>query len=269
MPEEATTTVVSASPAPEHGAPQATEQPAQASVQPQGTPAQVEDRTKLQPGNEVRPFERMAGRKLDRIDRGFEKLFTLLEKNQAPQPSAPSPNAQTPLTDEEFLSSPVKSSRMIIDEIVAQIKGEIPKTLSEQARQMDFQRSQKDALKMIETNELVSKDPEGMNKIEDIFNDPEDGLAEIASKYPLYAAKLALKIYSEKYGKAAPSAAAPTKAQMVATATAVHPTGKVTLKDEAVELQKQLLNNPELRYDREFIKKLQSLKDRRQAELVA
>src|SRR3990167_2815761 len=265
MPEpEAVTTVVSASPAPEQGAPQATEQPAQASVQPQGTPVQVENGTRQQLGNEVRPFERIAGRKFDKIEKGMQSIMEALQNMQKPTTS---PSATAPITAEDFLTDPLAHLNRLLDERDKKLKGEIPQTLSEQTRNMELLRSQKEALKMIETNETISKDPEGWNRVEDILNDEEFGLKEIASYNPLSAARLALRIYSEKYGKAAPSASAPSKAQMASTATAVHPSGKVTLKDEAVELQKQLLGNPELRYDREFMKKLQSLKDRRQAEL--
>lgn len=269
MPEPQETTVVAASPAPEQGAPQATEQPAQASVQPQAvTPPQVEQGTKLQTGNEVRPFERVAGRKFDKLERGQQSIMEILQKLQQPQP-APSPSAKAPITAEEFLTDPVTHMLRMLDERDQKLKGEIPQTLSEQTKQLELKRSQQDALKMIETNELISKDPEGINRIEDILTDEEYGLKEIASAYPLYAARLALKIYAAQYGKASPGVPVPSKAQMTTTSTATHAQGKVTLKDEAVELQKQFLANPELRLDPEFMKKLQSLKERRQAEVSA
>lgn len=266
MPDtEAITTVVPASPAPEQGAPQATEQNGQPPVQPQsGTPVQVETGTKLQPGNEVRPFERVAGRKLDKLERGFEKIREMLESLSQPTPS---PSAKTPITAEEFLGDPITHMNRLRDEIREELRGEIPKTLSEQAKGLEFKRSQQDALKMIETNEMIGKDPEGIKRIEDILNDQEYGLEEIASKYPLYAAKMALKIYQSQYGSTK-AVSAPTKAQMSSTATAIHPSGKVTLKDEAVELQKQFLANPDLRHDPEFMKKLQALKEKRQAEVA-
>ena len=196
----------------------------------------------------------------------MQNIMDVLQKLQQP---APLPSAKTQITAEDFLTDPLAHLNRLLDERDQKLKGEIPQTLSEQTKALEFKRSQQDALKMIETNELIGKDPEGINKVEDILTDENYGLREIASIYPLHAARLAVEIYTAKYGKQAPSAAVPSKAQMTTTATAIHPQGKVTLKDEAVELQKQFLANPELRLNKEFMDKLKSLKDRRQAEVSA
>ena len=247
--------------------PNATPSTTQVATEPSSaSTTQVEPSARPQATDGVRPFERIAGRKFDKLEKGMSQIMEVLQNLQKPTPSAPNATPQ-PVTPEQFLSDPVTVLNQILDERDKRIKGEIPETLSAQTRQLELKRSGQDALKMIETNELVRKDPEGIDRVEDILRDPQYGLEKIASTYPIEAARLALEIYSSKH-KATPGVPTPSKAQMTSTATAVHAGTKTTIKDEAAELQKQMLANPSLMQDPEFIKKIQVLKSRRQADLV-
>lgn len=264
MPDETTTTQAPEGLTTEQVGSQAQEANGQPSSQAQnGTSTQVESGTMQPVRDEVRPFERVAGRKFDKLEKGMSQVMEMLQKMQQPQ-AAPS---QTPATAEEFLSDPMNVLNRILDEREKKIKGEIPKTLSDQNRELENQRSRQEALKMIDTNELIRKDPEGRDRITDILTDEQFGLDKIASTHPVEAARLALALYEKNYGKVK-SVGMPTKQQMGGTPTAVRSGAKATLKDEAAELQKQYLANPELINNPEFKKKFAELKSRRQAELA-
>ena len=84
MPDETQPTAVIDSPAPT-SAPQATDPTTQVAAQPQSvTPTQVEPGARLQTRDEVRPFERVAGRKFDKLERGMQGIMDALQKLQQP-----------------------------------------------------------------------------------------------------------------------------------------------------------------------------------------
>lgn len=247
-------------------APDATATQAPVESPPQSTQATEEPR---------KPSDWFAGRKLAKLERQIQNLTQLYQAQQSgvQQPKAGSPGdapkqSYKP-TPDEIWKDPGAAFQRMLDERLESVQQEIPRSLEKREAQIRWEQSRQDALKLIKTNEAVKRDPEGEEKVKEILEDEQYNLDKIATTFPLEAARVALEIYNARYG-AAPkkAAAAPTKAQLVSTATAVKTGGvKVNLNEEALKLQQEAMTNPMLMQDPAWIAKVQALKAKRVTEL--
>lgn len=221
-----------------------------------------------------RPSDWFAGRKLSKIERQIANLTQQLQQAQQtwtqPQAGSPktAPQKYQPTAD-EIWKDPAAAFQRMMDERMENVQKEIPKALETREAEIRRNQSRQDALKLIKTNDAVKRDPEGEEKVKDILEDENYNLDKIAQNFPLEAARMALEIYNARYGTAQrKSATAPTKAQMVSTATTVNTGGnKVNLNEEALKLQQEAMANPTLLQDPAWVAKVQALKSKRVTEM--
>ena len=206
-------------------------------------------------------------REIRRLRDTVNQLQNTLQSLQQIQPQTVSP-AQTQKQGfdvNKFFTNPQEVLQQMLDEREARLKGEIPRTLEQYNVEKQFESSRQEARKLIETNEAIKRDPSGMDKILDIITDNNYGIDEISKLFPVQAARLALELYNLRNGGAQRrNANAPSRGQMMSTATTVNSNGKQpTLQDESTKLQQELMQNPTLAYDPAFQARIQALKQRR------
>lgn len=251
------------------GSPQATEIPE--GSQPQETSSvQVENRTNNSSQEDTRrssDFE--TARQLKRLAKEFQSFKQTLERSsQSASPQVTSPKAQ--LTQEELVKDPIGAIHRLIDGKLSEFEGKIPQRFQQLNESNRYEAARQDALKLIKTNASVKADPEGQDRIDAIIlEEDEEGnsLQEYSKINPKHAAQLALKEYQNRYMSGKNSQSAPSKAQMQTTATAVNggmPTGNTD--QEAAQLYRQIMTNPELMSNPEFLKKLNSFDQKTRLE---
>lgn len=211
-------------------------------------------------GLEPRPFERIAGRKFDKIEKAIRNLTELMQQSRIPaQPSSNYQQRQRYTPTQEDWKNPEQVIQRMLDDRLQEFPEKISQTLEQRERQLSFARSQRDAVKMIETNEAVKRDPEGIDRMKEILEDDTFGLNKMAEHYPVEAARAALEIYQSRYSSRR-AAAAPTKSQMTSTATAINSgSGKTGTDARITEMYKKISAVPELMNDPKFQAELADL----------
>lgn len=199
---------------------------------------------------EPRPFERIAGRKFDKIEKTLKTLTELVQRQSMPQSGSPQPQTRQRYqpTSEDW-KNPEAVIQKMLDDRLQEFPEKITQSLDEREKVLSFKRSEQDAVKMIETNEAIKRDPEGIDRMRDILEDGQFGLNKMAKHYPLEAARAALEIYNARYSSGRRSGA-PSKSQMTSTATAVNSgAGKTGSDAKLGELMKKatipgMMKNP-------------------------
>lgn len=258
---------------PTSGSPQVAETEPQGSSQAQeATHSQVEGNGQSASQEDTRrASDYETARQIKRLAKQMQSFQQALERGAQSQPSPSNPTTQMPtITNDEFVKDPVGALQKIMDAREQQSMGKFSQTIQQREQVQQYEKSRQDAVKMIRTNESIKRDPEGMIRMSEILTDDEYNLDEISKQFPEYAAKLALKIYQAQYGNAKKVQGAPTKAQMVSTATAVTSGGgKANLQEEAAKLQKELMNDPSLITDPAFKTRMDNIVKKSKQEAMA
>lgn len=254
---------------PTPGSPQVTEIPE--GSQPQETTlVQVENRTNNSSQEEKRSSDYETARQLKRLAKEFQSFKQTLERSS--QSTAPQTTSQAmpKMTQDELLKDPLGAIHRLIDGKLSEFEGKIPQQFQQFNESNRYESARQDALKLIKTNASVKADPEGADRISDILTE-EDEYGNSLEKYslsnPKHAAQLAIKEYQNRFMGGKNSQSAPTKAQMQTTATAVNSgVGASTTDQEAAQLHRQIMTNPELMNNPDFLKKLQSFDQKARLE---
>lgn len=241
-----------------------------------GAGSQEEASTKVDSGDNApsnqeqtrRPSDYWAGRQIKKMERQLAQLQNELREARAPrnEPSAPSQPAQPNIDPNLYWKNPFE----YLAKMQQQIREDVEKTYSarEEARILDSGR--KEARDLILKNDLVKKDPQWKERFDEILADESYNLDNMSLQYPRQAAAIALELYKSRYGNTAAAKRSPyatPKSTMQSTATGVQPgNGKINVED-VNRLQQQLAANPELAFDKDFLAKLQELKQKRIASI--
>lgn len=209
-------------------------------------------------------------RQLKRMMKEMQSLKQTFERVQTQQAPQSIPQTQPQLTQEELQRDPMGVLRKIVQSEMNSLRTEIPQHIQKANEFQRKEQAEQEALKLIKTNSSVKSDPQWQNRIEDILSEEDDygnSLDKYSLQNPRHAAQLALKEYQSRYMGGKTSQAAPTKAQMQTTATAVTPgMAKASSTQEAEQLYRQMLKNPELMQNTEFLKKLASFDQKARLE---
>lgn len=205
-----------------------------------------------------------AARQIKNLMKEVRSLKQAFERSSSPQsPQAPQSQVRTPITQDELLKDPIRAINRMIEEKYADNKDETSKIVQQRESEWKAEQARQEGLRLIKTNELIKRDPLGTSRLEDILlEEDEDGfsLEKLSIQQPKYAAQLALSIYQQKYGQAPKTAFAPSKAQMMSTATAQNTgAGKVNSEEEIGKVFAELARNPELMKDSAFMEKVKLL----------
>lgn len=254
--------------------PQATQTPSQEGFQPQVQPTPPVEGGDLQaPSQEVAPraSEFETARQLKRMMKEMQSLKQAFERGQNQNyPQATPPNQPAQVTNEDLVKDPIGALNRLID---AKFRGEIPQHLQQFSQQQRFDQASQEAVRMIKTNSSVKADPEGEARISDILTEEDEfgnSLQKYAETNPRHAAQIALTEYQNRFLNAKRSQSAPTKGQMLSTATAVNagqPKGNT--EQEAKEFYRQIVDRPELMQNPEFLKKYAAFQEKANMEKLA
>lgn len=254
---------------------QGSEPVAQATEQSQQDATVKVDNGESQPSSEPearpRPSQSWGKREFRRLE---NQLAQMRDAFQAFQQNAPAASvAKQPLNPEDFYKNPQEYIDKLVNERLAGLKGEIPKTFAELERTKGMQRDLQEAERMIVTNEAIKKDPQGQDRIKEILYDEEFKINKISEQFPVEAARLALALYNQRFVSNVSrrsAVSAPTKSQMQSTATSVNGGAKKSsLGDEYTKLRNELMADPMKANDSGFVERLNALKQRRQLEQQA
>lgn len=178
------------------------------------------------------------------------------QKFQQQPPSAPQQPGQPAWRDPNALfAKPVETLDELRQQIIRELTGQMPQTFQQLSQQQELQRNMQEAGNSLLQHESVRKNPHGREMIEDILTDPQYRLNEMSNMFPKEAANLVLAIYQSKLGSnGVRNQAAPTKGQMVSTATGIVSNGgQLNFNAEFNKLQEELMANPAKAYDQEFM----------------
>lgn len=256
--------------------PQVTETPEQSGSQQQtvattqvengANTSSAEDQRRASDYETARQIKRLA-KQMQSMQQAFERSSQQVQPNGQPQ------TQRQQVTQDELLKNPLDVINRLIEEKVNGVKSEIPKQFEQFNQQTSQQRAMQEGYKIAYTNEAVKRDPEGDERMRDIFlEEDEDGntLDKYSLQNPRHAAKLALDIYKQRFTSGQRKASAPSKAQMTSTATSVNPgagQGKST-NDEAAQWLKEFNNNPKLMDDPAFMKRLNDINNRAKQDVA-
>lgn len=206
------------------------------------------------------------------LQRQIEELKSIVTSQQ--RPSAPQSQTQASSQDKnkQFWDSLVIDPRGSLEQLIKEVASqEVPKIAKSVYAETSLERQWQDAEKLITSNEAYRRDgQEFLDAIKGIRDRYE--IHRWVNEEPLRATQLALDIYNqERKGQQPPQPQvrptnpnAPKKGQMVSTATgAPAMTGapnKDALLTELRNMQKQLVDNIELRNDPKFREKLEAIK---------
>lgn len=242
--------------------PQATETPN--GSQPQdSTPAQVESGQSTSQANQGQSeFE--TARQIKNLMKEIRSLKQTFERSSSPQvPNMPQQPVRANYTQDDLLKNPMQTIRQMIVDGVSDVKNELPQIVQQRESEMRAQQARQEGLKLIKTNELIKRDPLGTSRMEDILLEEDDdgnSLEKYSYQNPKHAAQLALSIYQQKFGQAPKTAYAPSKGQMMSTATAQNSGGgKMTTEAEIGQIYAEIARNPDLTKDRDFMAKIDAL----------
>jgi hypothetical protein len=212
---------------------------------------------------ERKKFQRLESR-LEGLEQTNAKLLDILQNIQSGETSAVSSDSQVSQAelDKRYWENPTGVLQNIINKI---LESKISTTLDSKLSTMNQLREQEEAVNLVMSNELVKKDPEGLERMMEIFK--INGLDELSRKgSPIKAAKIALAIFaSEKRNGSSNQTSNPLKAQMSANAggggsmNTERTFTKEQLANEAKKLQMQLAENSEIRHDPKFQEKMKLL----------
>lgn len=244
--------------------PQVTETPEQSGSQPQpSNPAQVENGTNQQSqGQPQNASDYETARHIKRLERSIRSMQQAFEKSQqsVQQNGVPQPPVSK-VTQDELLKDPLGTIQRLMDERDQRLKGEIPKSFEQYSQANRYEQARQEGLKMIKSNEAIKRDPNGEERIKEILlEEDENGnsLEQYAQQNPSHAARLALDIYKSRHGQRN-GVSAPTKSQMSSTATSVTSGSKgSTLDQEAAQLQREFMSNPQLMQDKDFFARMKA-----------
>ena len=193
-------------------APQATE----TIDQPQtSTPSQVEggqSTSQAQPGTPDYETARQI-KNLVKEFRSFKQSFN--PRSSEPPQAAPKPSVPQ-VTREELVQDPINAIKKILDGGKSEVRDDILKAIEEKESLRQKENLRQEGLRLIRTNELIRKDPNGEERMKEILLEEDDdgnSLEAYAQVNPKHAAQLALKEYQSRYGQGK-NAFAPSKAQM-------------------------------------------------------
>ncbi len=180
--------------------------------------------------------------------------------SEAPQ-TAPQTKARE-VTREELVADPIAAIKKILDGSKGEVREEILKDIQQKESQRQFENKRQEGLRLIETNELIKKDPNGIERMREILEEEDDdgwSLEKFSLENPKKAAQMALKEYQTRFGQGK-NAVAPSKAQMQTTATSqTAGGGRLTTDQELTSLMTQIEKMPDLMKDTSFMAKLNAL----------
>lgn len=188
------------------------------------------------------------------------KEIRSLKQSFETRPSAPAPSSPKPqVTRDQLLADPLTGIGLIAQSEVSKLRDELTEKFQQREAQVKHDQAVQEGLRLIKTNELIKKDPEGEERIKEILlEDNGNGSLQQFSQFnPLYAAQLVLNEYKLRYGGTQRGTFAPTKGQMVSTATATNTgSGKLNTDQEIEALHKKLNEFPDLMKDKDFMAKI-------------
>ena len=197
-------------------------------------------------------------RQFKNLIKEFRSLKQSLETRSSAVPSVAQPQVQA-ITHQELLADPINAIKRMIAAETGQLKNEIPEVIQQRESVWRSEQARQEGLRLIGTNELVKRDPQGRERIDDILLEQDEfgnSLQEYSKSNPKHAAQLALKEYQTRFSSGARSASAPSKAQMTSTATAQTTGVKGTTDAEITSLYAQLASMPDLMKDEAFMTKV-------------
>lgn len=251
-------------------APQAAAPETQVPAQPQSAaPAQVENGN--QPTSQEAPQNASAyetARQLKRLAKQMQSMQQAFERSsQQPtsQGTPQSPQARNPVTPQELVADPLGVIQRMLSEQKQELLGMIPQTITQREQDIRHTRDIQEGWKIIKSSDAYKRDPEGEERINEILAEEDENgnsLQKYSTTNPLHAAKLALAEFNQRFGNRKPAAAsAPTKQQMASTVTASYPGGaKIDVSQEALKLQREAMDNPDLMKDPNWISRLDAVK---------
>lgn len=237
---------------------QAVEAPQGTETQPQSvTPSQVEGGQSTSQEDVRQKSEFETARQIKNLMKEIRSLKQSFETRSSVQQPAPQTMRNMPVTREELLNNPLDSIDKIAESKVERFRQEIEKRDSE-AR---AERSRQEGLRLIETNESIKRDPEGIERMKDILAETDDdgnSLDSLSQTNPKYAAQLAVKEYLSRYGTKK-TVAAPSKAQMASTATSQTVGAARNTDQEVAQIHAELTKFPDLVKDPQFMAKMSAI----------
>ncbi len=244
--------------------PQATEIPQGSQPQESSIPSQVESGQSTSQAQPTSTPDYETARQIKNLMKEIRSLKQSFETRSSGQPSGtPQGQVRTPITQDELLKDPIRAISRMIDERYSDVKNEIPQIVQQRESEWKAEQARQEGLRLINTNELIKRDPQGKSRLEDILLEEDDdgnSLEKYSVQNPKHAAQLALSIYQQKYGQAPKTAFAPSKAQMMSTATATNTGGgKVNTEEEVGKIFAELARNPDLMKDAAFMAKVDAL----------
>ena len=195
-------------------------------------------------------------RKVKNIERNIGQMMELLKQSQQQKQNTGSAAVSQTELNERYQHDPVGVVTELIQNALGQV---VPKSLQEHLGEREFDNQRQEAKKLILSNELVKKDQEAIEKIQDILQDENYNLDEFSLKNPLAAARIALAIYESRYKPSTQSRIAPKKSEMTSVATGGMPKGKVDVRAEGQRLLDQLSRDQNLATDPKFMEQLNNL----------
>lgn len=208
-----------------------------------------------------------AARQIKALVKEFRSLKQSLNTRFTDQPTAIPQAPQLPqvpqVTREELIADPLAAIRKIVDLSNANVRQEILQQTQQREVEWKREQSRQEGLKLIKTNELIKRDPEGEERMKNILMEQDaDGntLDQYAVLNPKHAAQLALREYQARYGSSKNGVYAPSKAQMASTATSqTAGGGRMTTDAEIASIYAQIASNPDLMKDSQFMAKLSAI----------
>lgn len=205
------------------------------------------------------------------LQRQIEEIKSLVQQ-QKPSATQSQPKAPTQDRNKEFWDSLLVDPRGSLEQLIKEVASqEVPKIAKSVYAEGSLERQWQDAEKLITSNEAYKRSgQEFIDAIKDIRDRYE--IHRWVNDEPLRATQLAIDIYHQEHKvQQQPQAQtrpvnpnAPKKGQMVSTATGSPAmTGgpnKDALLAELRNMQKQLVDNIELRNDPKFKERLEAIK---------
>lgn len=216
-------------------------------------------------------------RRVETLESTVNELRQMLSKPKTAAPSAP----QVPewLNLEQFWKDPtsilLRLKQEAKEEAIKEYESKFPEKIKEFEATKEHERNEQEALELLfpktspnskETlSQRVAKDKARMEKIMEIMDTHK--LDEFSKTHPIEAARLVVSLYEQEKAKARPANPNVLPKKLVGGAATGSPStgGKTmaTLNEVRVErekLEKELENNPDLRYDPTFKQRWDSVK---------
>lgn len=184
--------------------------------------------------------------------------------SETPMPAPQTTQPQVPQVSLADLNAdPLTAIRKIVEASNVSVRQQILQEMQEKQSEVQREQLKQEGLKLIRTNELIKRDPEGEERIKEILEE-ENANGRTLNQYslfdPIHAAELALEKYQSRYGQNKNGVYAPTKAQMASTATAQSAGGaRMTTDAEIASIWAQYQSNPDLAKDTNFMAKMNAL----------